>query len=62
MGNKNNGNMIAWVKTEDNKDLISQIKIRGLSVPVVWPDRRIGNCFCCGKLGIKYTLVISLKV
>ena len=34
-GNKNNGNMIAWVKKVDNKYILSQIKIRGLSVLVV---------------------------
>ena len=45
--------MIAWVKKIDNKDPIEHIKIKGVSVPVVWCDRRIGICFRCGKFGHK---------
>ena len=49
--NKNNGNMIAFIKRCENTDLMKNININGVSVPVIWCDRKKRGCFRCGKLG-----------
>ena len=49
--NKTNGNMLAWVKRSNNSEQLNDITIHGVSVPVIWCERRKRGCFKCGKLG-----------
>ena len=49
--NKTNGNMLAWVKISSNSEQLNDITIHGVSVSVIWCERRKRGCFKCGKLG-----------
>ena len=49
--NKNNGNMLAWVKKSENTEQMKDITINGVSAPVIWCERRKRGCFRCGKFG-----------
>ena len=49
--NKSNGNMVAWIKKSEKSEHMKNISINGVTVPVIWCDRKKRGCFRCGKFG-----------
>ena len=47
--NKSNGNMVAWIKKSEKSEHMKNISINGVTVPVIWCDRKKRGCFRSGK-------------
>ena len=49
--NKSNGNMVVWIKKSEESEQMKNITINGVTVPVIWCDRKKRGCYRCGKFG-----------